>query len=452
MIKIFKSRTCLTGIFLLFTVGAIAQDTAGTVRPFTGSKGFRKFSIGFNAGVAFPAVATGGHNDFTNPKVQLGYGANVKYQATHWLAFQADVFRMQLKADNTEPLGNGQPAIRPNDEFTTQINWGFDAMTIFSPGNINWLSRRTKIAPYIGGGVGLIDFQPEIRRRGTNNFVRYNPNDNITEYIVTGVAGLKINIARSLNLDLGYKAFYMDGDNLDGSRFNPPTQDKFSYGFVGLDFVLGPKSKPQLMFNNPAAAMSDDINNQITELRAMIDMADTDGDGVPDKFDKEPNTPINCPVDTKGISRDTDGDGVADCRDKELITPTTCQPVNADGVGKCPDPACCNDRPVDPVDKACKAGDLPSITFRANNATLSADARAMLATVGAKLRANPNCVIRVQGYASTSKATQRICNQRNTAIMTYLSQNESITADRVTVNCQVGGGDINTVDIVATDR
>ena len=41
-------------------------------------------------------------------------------------------------------------------------------------------------------------------------------------------------------------------------------------------------------------------------------------------------------------SPDTDGDGVPDSKDKELITPTYCQPVDADGVGKCPDPACCN--------------------------------------------------------------------------------------------------------------
>ena len=70
-------------------------------------------------------------------------------------------------------------------------------------------------------------------------------------------------------------------------------------------------------------------------------MDDTDGDGVTDQLDREPNTPAGCPVDTHGVTKDTDGDGVPDCKDKQLITPTECQPVDADGVGKCPDPACC---------------------------------------------------------------------------------------------------------------
>ena len=73
------------------------------------------------------------------------------------------------------------------------------------------------------------------------------------------------------------------------------------------------------------------------------------------------------PVDTHGVSRDTDGDGVPDCKDKELITPTHCQPVDADGVGKCPSPDCC--RTIDSLMQygirgRCNIGDLPSITFK----------------------------------------------------------------------------------------
>ena len=102
-------------------------------------------------------------------------------------------------------------------------------------------------------------------------------------------------------------------------------------------------------------------------------MDDADGDGVTDQFDHEPNTPAGTPVDTHGVSRDTDGDGVPDSKDKELITPTQCQPVDADGVGKCPDPALLR-KLIDSsltvmvlAGKVVDIGDLPSITFSGQN-------------------------------------------------------------------------------------
>jgi hypothetical protein len=101
----------------------------------------------------------------------------------------------------------------------------------------------------------------------------------------------------------------------------------------------------------------------ITELNAPRHMKfpkpildDGDGDGVTDQFDQEPNTPAGSPVDSHGVSKDTDGDGVPDSKDKELITPTQCQPVDADGVGKCPDPECCKN--IQPAAPACAIGKL----------------------------------------------------------------------------------------------
>ena len=71
----------------------------------------------------------------------------------------------------------------------------------------------------------------------------------------------------------------------------------------------------------------------------------------------------------------------------------------------------------------------------------------MLATVAAKLKANPNCLISIYGYPEASKASQANCQKRLETIKIHLIEKEGISADRITTNCVVGGGDKNSVDV-----
>ncbi len=448
-------KISILAILMALFLPVFAQTNQGynDVSPFTGSGPFRKFSIGINAGVMNPSVIFGGSNDFANPGYTLGYGANIRYQINHYLAIQADFLRGKLKGDQDNKFGVG----RPVSSFKTDLDWAASLSGVLTLGNINWLSTKNKIVPYISAGLGFAGYDTKIINAGSTNEIDYN--DNISPdnplFVPVG-AGLKINLSRVMNLDLGYRMNFVDADQLDGLPYwNSPTgfrsrvhKDKFSYGFVGLEFALGNKSKPQMLFDNPVARVNNFLQTQIDTVKANQEqmMKDSDNDGVVDKFDKEPNTPAGCPVDVQGVSRDTDGDGVPDCKDKELVTPTQCQPVDADGIGKCPDPECCKNM-VMADSNTCKIGDLPSITFRGNRSSLSSDAKAMLATVGAKLKASAECSITLTGYPAASKASQALCNKRLDLIKSYLTENEGISVDRIDINCEVGGGDSNTVDI-----
>jgi OOP family OmpA-OmpF porin len=68
---------------------------------------------------------------------------------------------------------------------------------------------------------------------------------------------------------------------------------------------------------------------------------DSDKDGVPDKTDQCPDTPIGCIVDAKGCPMDADNDGICDGLDKCPSTPKGCKvdatgcPMDADGDGVC---------------------------------------------------------------------------------------------------------------------
>lgn len=458
MCNIFKKHAALFAIFMALTISVGAQTYTDTIKPFSGSKGFRKWSIGLNVGALYPAVFTRGSDDFTNPQLTFGYGANIKYQITHWLALQLDALRGNLKGNQDRKLANGQPPFptyRAVKEFKTELHYAASLSSVFTIGNINWLSPKNTIVPYISVGGGIASWSATIKTVASpNTFVPYDAKQsNTKEFFIPVGVGLKVNVSRSVNLDLGYRMNYVDNDALDGYSYTAQNlpgralhKDKFAYGFLGIEFALGNKAMPQLMFDNPASRMNNNLQNQIDILRSQLNLADTDGDGVADIFDKEPNTPAGCPVDTHGVTRDTDGDGVPDCKDQQLITPTECQPVDANGVGKCPPPECCTQiKPVEPA--TCTVSDLPSLSFKGNSNTLSADAKAILASVASKLKESPVCSVTITGYPAASKASQAVCNKRTEAIRMYLMNNEGISSDRLSVNCEVGGGDANTIDL-----
>ena len=102
--------------------------------------------------------------------------------------------------------------------------------------------------------------------------------------------------------------------------------------------------------------------------------------------------------------------------------------------------------------EACAIGDLPSISFKGNTTILTSDAKGLLATIASKLKTSANCNISITGYPAASKASQALCSKRTQAIRQYLMEKEGISSDRISVNCEVGGGDANTIDIKSVNK
>src|SRR3982751_6317844 len=96
MQRLYWKKTAMSVLLCAATFCVFAQSattTYNTVKPFTGSKEFRKFSIGVNVGALTPNIVFGGTNDFTKPQIGIGYGANLRYQFNHYFALQADFLR-----------------------------------------------------------------------------------------------------------------------------------------------------------------------------------------------------------------------------------------------------------------------------------------------------------------------------------------------------------------------
>jgi len=273
------------------------------------------------------------------------------------------------------------------------------------------------------------------------------------------LAGMSVKLSRRINIALEDKQTFVKSFLLDGQQWTEqsagdatltPQFDSYNYLSLGINFNLGGKSVEPLWWLNPLDYAYGELNNPKHVKTAKPVLDDTDGDGVIDQFDREPNTPAGCPVDSHGVSRDTDGDGVPDCKDKQLITPTECQPVDADGVGKCPPPACCADLSskmaglvAAPI-STCVA-DYPSLSVKV--ASLTADTKALLASVASKLKEKPNCTITLTAYPSASKSQQSLADRKLEAVKKYLVEKLGISTDRVSVDKVIGGGDSNTIDI-----
>lgn len=263
--------------------------------------------------------------------------------------------------------------------------------------------------------------------------------------------GMQFRLNQRFNIQVEERFTFTGSDLLDGQRWAEQNsagavmtngKDMINYFSVGLNYNLGNKRKnvEPLYWLNPLDFAYDELNSpRRMKLPAPI-IADADNDGIGDQFDKCPGTPAGVAVDSHGCPMDTDGDGVPDYQDKQLITPSECQPVDADGVGKCPDPECCKNR----VTVSCNNIPAVSISFDGNNSRIKPAAQGQLQSMAAQMQANPTCKVVVIGNGNGSKAQQQRSWDRVNAIIEYMSEKNGI--DRGRFIFQYGQpGDANSV-------
>lgn len=277
-------------------------------------------------------------------------------------------------------------------------------------------------------------------------------NNKTLEFCFSFGMGVQFRLSQRVNLAIEDRISQPWSDDLlDGQRWaaqvtgNPvftPKNDGVNFFSVGLNFNLGnPRRRVEPMYwLNPL----DNIYNELNYPRHMLlpepTLGDDDADGIANQFDKCPGTPAGVAVDSHGCPMDTDGDGVPDDRDKELITPTYCQPVDADGIGKCPCPEGCGTAAA----PACGTIGAGSISFDNNSANIRSSAQAQLNTLAAQMQANPTCKVVVIGAGNESKVQQQRSWERVNAIIDYMSEKQGIDRNRFIF--QYGqAGDANSV-------
>ncbi len=363
---------------------------------------------------------------------------------------------------------------------------------VISLGNILFHKARTKVDPYIFGGIAANAYQTDINalddnynrydfssittKWGPTNYM-HNDRKSIKQdlqdmmddsyetaaetdrgsrrpdlfdtkklsFAATFGAGVQYRISRRINISLEDRITFFPTTNedlLDGQRWDEQTvsgipsvnvigipsqnKDGINYLSLGFNFNLGGGSRnvEPLYWLNPL----DYSYGELSTPRHMIlpdpILPDADGDGIADQFDKCPGTPAGVAVDSHGCPMDTDGDGVPDDRDKQLITPTECQPVDADGVGKCP--CHCEGQRV----SACGNIAPGSIMFASGSSRISPSMQAQLSNLAAQMQADPTCKVVVMGSAGGSKVAQQRSWDRVNAVIEYMSETHNVDRNR----------------------
>jgi OmpA-OmpF porin, OOP family len=206
-----------------------------------------------------------------------------------------------------------------------------------------FLDESCKISPFIELGWGLAGYS------GGGHTQASRVDTKGTDFIVPFGAGFKYKINKSWSLQ--YKFIYnLTNHDYRDKLFTNGINDKndaFAEHSLGVIFSFGkPKDSdydgvPDIYDKCPDTPKDIKVNGLGCPL-------DSDGDGVPDYLDKCPNTPVGEKVDIHGCLLDSDGDGVADSLDKCPNTPkgvkvdTAGCPLDSDGDGipdyldKCP--------------------------------------------------------------------------------------------------------------------
>jgi len=276
-----------------------------------------------------------------------------------------------------------------------------------------------------------------------------------------------------ITLSLEYQATFSDDDLLDGYRWHDSGTtfasdvdftrdvDVPHYKNLRLNFHLGSfdKAVMPLWWLNPLDAPYEQIARAVRKPEGCPP-DDEDNDGVLDCIDREPNTPADCPVDTRGVTLDSDSDGIPDCQDKEPYSPPGC-PVDAEGVAQCPEKGLTEDdvirigneqrwpnEPVvipPPIEPCANEWYLPMVHFDLDKYYLKPEFYPQMHHVANTMLRCPGVQVVVTGHTDARLPNQYndvLSYKRAEKVISYLTNNYGIDRSRLILQW---GGEANPI-------
>jgi outer membrane protein OmpA-like peptidoglycan-associated protein len=266
--------------------------------------------------------------------------------------------------------------------------------------------------------------------------------DRVSNFVFSGGFGFEYLVGKSKRVSVGleHRVSLTNDDLLDGVRWADQgdlTRNFDTYHYVkgSVSVFLGGKEKRKLpmWWDNPVSIYA-------RKYEAPGDrFKDSDNDGVDDFYDLEPDTPEDCPVDSKGRKLDSDGDGCPDCEDPEpfsspLLPIVDCKNV-FDGFAT---KECCDEKAllIGSLKDKCDDVVFPTVSFEYDRYGMSMNSYAALEQIAKLLQECPDIQVVVTGVTNTTKNVkynEQLSWTRVNEAVDHLTEKYGISRDRFVV-------------------
>ena len=415
--------------FLLSVVGIYAQQNS--------DKKFSHWSITLEGGLnRFDGDIKQKYNEIIpNALNKFSYGGSLEYTLTPVWSMGLEYYYLPLEA-------KADYYSVKNKMHSVDYFMAFNLLKAFYKNtNTKWGLWAT-----IGGGICFysVDYLTANNGKGDVKIGGYfGPDDNYKiddGRALTVPLGMLIEYNFSKNFALGTKFQYRsyNKDNLDGRNLFGVTNDFVQLGTLQLRWKFDAKNKNHTRNINVALFNDDITRKDLDAVEKKVDKLNKDMLIVVPEVERLKSTLPNLENRVKKLEDiicpdgpDTDGDGVPDCRDKEPNTPAGNQ--------------------VDFWGRTIKSGgssidESAFIYFDFDKTDLDAEARKAIDIAAKKLQAYPSLVVEVRGFTDNMGTTpynndlsqRRADKVRNELVKTY-----GIEPNRVIAN---GKGKFNSND------
>lgn len=245
---------------------------------------------------------------------------------------------------------------------------------------------------------------------------------------------LQYHISKRFNVGAEFLLTMVHDNALSGDRFQfnntIARYDNYHHEFLSLGYVIGKRGIEPLYWQNPLDYTYDALKTMKKNLADML--KDSDGDGVPDYLDKEPNTPPGQPVDTHGVALKLDKHGVPHYDMKGNFEPSTLIETDLDTIKQQ-----IKDLQTQMNDVDSKTTwFLPMIFFDLDRDNVKAEYYPELKYIATVMKSHPKLKVIVYGYTdvrASEKYNLTLSQKRAENAKDYLVKTYGIDPDRLIV-------------------